>query len=81
MVYVLGSGNNILDQFTQNGPIVTVVCQIKTDATTKSGFAWSSDNAKDLTVSNDMMVSAKIVVEESRPISKLFGKFKDSSEG
>ncbi len=79
--YVFGSGNSIAEQFYSNGPIVAIVCKLKTDVATKSGFYWSSDNAKNLTVSNDTMVSAKIVVDESKPISKLFGKFKDSSEG
>ena len=79
--HVLGSGNMVAEQFASNGPIVSVVCKIKTDSTTKSGFYWSSDKAKNLTISNGTVISAKIVVDECAPITKLIGKFKDDMEG
>lgn len=79
--YVLGSGNMVAEQFASNGPVVSIVCKIKTDKETKSGFYWSSGSAKDLIISNGMVVSAKIVVDECAPITKLVGKFKDSMEG
>lgn len=78
LVYVLGSGNMVAEQFASGGPIVSIVCKIKTDKETKSGYYWSSDSAKDLTVSNGTVISAKIVVEECAPITKLFGKIKDA---
>ncbi|MBE6812051.1 MAG: hypothetical protein E7523_04125 [Ruminococcaceae bacterium] len=81
LMYVLGSDNMIADQFIGNGPIVAVVCRLKTDVSSKSGFYWSGESGKDLTISNDTMISAKIKVAEEKPISKLFGKFKDNAEG
>lgn len=81
LAYVLGSGNMVAEQFASNGPIVSVVCKIKTDKETKSGFYWSSDSAKNLTISNGTVISAKIVVDECAPITKLIGKFKDDMEG
>lgn len=81
LAYVLGSGNLVAEQFAGSGPIVAVVCKIKTDDSTKSGFYWSSDSAENLTVSNGTIVSAKVVVDECAPITKLFGKLKDIMEG
>jgi len=81
LAYVLGSGNMVAEQFAANGPIVSVVCKIKTDSATKSGYYWSSDSAKNLTISNGTVITAKIVVDECAPITKLIGKFKDDMEG
>jgi len=71
----------VAEQFAANGPIVSVVCKIKTDSATKSGYYWSSDSAKNLTISNGTVITAKIVVDECAPITKLIGKFKDDMEG
>lgn len=81
LAYVLGSGNLVAEQFAANGPIVSVVCKIKADGATQSGFYWSSPSAKNLKVANGTIVSAKIVVDECAPITKLIGKFKDDMEG
>ncbi len=81
LAYVLGSGNGLAEQFAANGPIVEVVCELKTDSATKSGFHWTSESAKNLTVSNGTIVSAKIVVDECAPITKLIDIFKDDAEG
>ncbi len=80
MAYVLGSGNLVAEQFVANGPVVAVVCKIKTDASSKNGFYWSSENGKQLSVSNNSIVSAKIVVDECAPITKLIGTFNDDAE-
>lgn len=81
LTYVLGRDNMVAEQFVSNGPIVSVVCKIKTDKATKSGYYWSSDSAKNLTISNGTVISAKIVVDECAPITKLIGKIKDDMEG
>lgn len=81
LTYVLGSGNLVAEQFVANGPVVAVVCKLKTDASTKSGFWWSSESGKNLTISNGSIASAKIVVDECAPITKLIGKIKNGMEG
>ncbi len=81
LAYVLGNGNMVAEQFASNGPIVSIVCKIRTDDSTKSKYYWSSDSARNLTVSNGTVISAKIVVDECAPITKLIGKFKDDTEG
>lgn len=79
--YVLGSDNLVADQFINNGPVISVICKIKTDSSTNSGYYWSSENGKLLTISNGTFMSAKIVVDECAPITKLFNNIKDLLEG
>lgn len=81
MWYVVGADNLIAEQFVANGPVVPVICRFKTDSSTKSGLYWTSDNAEDLTVSNGTFVSAKIVVDECAPITKLINGLKEKLEG
>lgn len=80
LAYVLGTNNLVADQFLANGPVVSIVCKLKTDDSTKSGFYWSNEAGENLTVSNGAIVSAKVVVEECAPITKLIGQFKDIME-
>jgi hypothetical protein len=81
MWYVLGTDNLVADQFLQNGPVVAVICEIKKDSSTKSGYYWTSEQGEKLTISNGAYVSAKIVVSEDKPIEKLLGSIKDTLEG
>ncbi len=81
MGYVLGANNLVSEQFLSTGPVVAVVCRIKTDPSTKSGYWWSNDNGKDVMVSEGTFLSARILVDESAPITKLFNGFKDKMEG
>ena len=81
MCYVLGANNLVAEQFVSQGPVITVVCRLKTDPSTKSGYWWSSRNGKNVTLSNGSFVSAKIVVDESAPITKLFNGLKEKLEG
>lgn len=81
MWYVLGTDNLVAEQFLDNGPVVSVVCEIKTDKSTKSGFYWTNDNGGNLTISNGTYISAKVVVSEEKPITKLVGSIRDTLEG
>ncbi len=81
MWYVVGADNMVADQFLQQGPVVSVVCRFKTDANTDSGFYWTSEKGKDVTISNGTFVSAKIITDECAPIMKLFNSIKDKLEG
>ena len=81
MWYVVGADNLIAEQFVANGPVVPVVCRFKTDSSTQSGLYWTSENAEDLIVSNGTFVSAKIVVDECAPITKLINGLKEKLEG
>lgn len=80
MWYVTGTGNMVAEQFIANGPVAAVVCELQADNDSVSGFYWSSDTGRDLTVSNGTYVTAKIVTEECAPITKLFNYIKDKLE-
>lgn len=73
MAFVLGSGNSVAEQFAAEGPVTAVVCELKTDPATKSGYCWSSSNGKEQVLLKGTFVSAKIVSDECAPIAKLFG--------
>lgn len=80
MWYITGVDNMVADQFLANGPVVAVMCEIKEDSSTKSNYYWSSNNAKNLVLPNGTFVSAKIVTEESAPITKLIRNLKEKLE-
>lgn len=77
MWYVLGADNLVADQFLANGPVVTVVCELRTDESTKSGYYWSSGSGGELTVANSVYASATVITDESAPITKLIRGLKD----
>ena len=81
MGYVLGFTNGVAQQFLSQGPVVEVVCKIKEDSSTKSGFWWSSRKGKNVELTNGTFVTAKIITDESAPITKLIGNLKEKAEG
>ncbi|MBQ3011718.1 MAG: HlyD family efflux transporter periplasmic adaptor subunit [Oscillospiraceae bacterium] len=77
MSYVIGSDNNLSSHFTKDGAVVAVTCELYPDPNTTSGFYWSNDKGGSLTVTNGSLVSAKVIVEEIPPISKMFAKIQE----
>ena len=78
MAYVLGTDNNLAATFQKDGAaVVAVTCELYPDPDTASGYYWSNDKGAKLDVSNGSLVTAKVIVEEVRPITKLFSKLKD----
>ena len=78
MSYVLGTDNNLASLFSRDVPaVVAVTCELYPDAETTSGYYWSNAKGARLEVTNGSLVSAKVVVEEVRPITKLFSKLKE----
>ncbi len=78
MDFVLGSNNNVASTFRKdNKAVVAVTCELYPDPGTVSGYFWSNEKGGRLEVTNGTLVNAKIVVEEVRPITKLFAKLKE----
>lgn len=73
MGYVLGTDNNLVGLFQQNGAVVAITCEFYPDETT-SGYYWSNEKGKDVNVTNGSTITAKIITEEVAPITKLFSK-------
>lgn len=72
MQYVIGNDNLFAEQFLAQGPVVSVVCKIKTDEQSKNGYFWTNKNGNSLSVPTGTLVSAKIVTKNEAPIQKLF---------
>ena len=74
---VIGSDNYLESTFTKDGAVVAVACELYPDNSTTSGYYWSNAKGASVTVKNGSLVTAKIVTEEVKPITKLFSKLKD----
>ena len=71
-------GDDTLAQaFTQNGPVVGVICRLRVDETTASGYWWSNSKGGELMVPEGTMVTADIITEEKAPIDMLIPYLKD----
>lgn len=75
MQYVVGNDNMFSEQFLSQGPVISVVCKIKTDKDSKNGYFWTNKAGNSLSLSNGTLVSAKIVAKNEPPIKKLFKDF------
>lgn len=71
-------GDDTLAQaFTQNGPVVGVICRLRVDETTASGYWWSNSKGAELMVPEGTMVTADIITEEKAPIDMLIPYLKE----
>ena len=78
MNYVLGADNNMAATFQKdNTAVVAVTCELFPDSGTASGYYWSNEKGTKLDVTNGSLVNAKVIVEEVKPITKLFSKLKE----
>lgn len=72
MQYVIGNDNMLADQFFSQGPVISVVCKIEPDHLSGNGYFWTNKAGRSVSVTNKMLVNAKIVIKEEAPIYKLF---------
>ena len=77
IVSTLGS-ESLAQMFSQNGPVVAVTCELRTDATTASGFWWSNSNGAEVVLAEGTIITADIILEEKSPISMLLPFLNDS---
>ena len=69
--------SNLVESFMQNGPVVEVRCELKTDPNTVSGYYWSSNKGTSVNVDGGTMMEASIVISEKPPISLLIPFLKE----
>lgn len=80
MQYVVGTDNNLIASLQNSGAVSAVTCEFypcPEDKPTVSGYDCSTPKGGTLLVNNGSTVSVKIVVEETKPIEKMFSKVKD----
>lgn len=63
-------GNDLLvESFVQQGPVVAVLCQLRADDVTASGYYWSGSRGAGLTVTAGTPVEAQIVTQRKAPLA------------
>ena len=72
----LGS-DTLAQMFSQNGPVISVTCKLRSDDTTVSGFWWSNKKGGTLAIAEGTIVMADIITEEKAPITMLMPYIKD----
>ena len=77
MYYVLGSDNFLTSKIQNSGAVAAVTCELYPDDSTVSGYDWTNNKGKSLTVTNGSPINVKVIVDEVRPIEKMFSKLKE----
>lgn len=67
----------LVNSFTQDGPVIAVTCELRTDETTASGYFWSSKKGADISIAEGTLVTADIVTEEKAPIQMVIPLLKE----
>lgn len=67
----------LVNSFTQEGPVIAVTCELRTDETTASGYFWSSKKGTDISIAEGTLVTADIVTEEKAPIQMVIPLLKE----
>ena len=69
--------DSLVQSFSGSGPVVQVMCFLKLDPSTKSGYDWSSRKGAEVELSPGTPVSADIVTEKKAPITMLIPLLKE----
>lgn len=77
MYNVLGSDNFLTSNIQNSGAVAAVTCELYPDKTTASGYAWTNAKGEELSVTNGSPINVKIIVDEVKPIEKMFSKIKE----
>ncbi len=68
--------DTLVDYFTQEGPVVSVQCELRRDASTASGYYWSSPKGAATVLTHSTYITAEIVVDRTHPITLLLPRLK-----
>lgn len=69
--------DSLVQTFQQNGAVISVVCELRQDSSTVSGYYWSSKKGKNVALDMGTIVTADVVIEEKAPISMLIPYLKE----
>ena len=67
----------LVQAFQQSGAVIRVICSLKKDDSTASGYAWSSKKGADVVLEEGAVITADIVTEEKAPITMLIPYIKE----
>ncbi len=75
---VVGNDNSMVNVLMGEGKgVCAVSCELTVDPSSVSGYAWSNEKGKTISLSAPQMCSVRIITERVPPITKLFAKLKD----
>ena len=69
--------DKLVEAFLNNGPVVEVVCTLRTSDETASGYYWSSKKGANLQIEEGTMIEADVVLEKKAPITMLIPYIKE----
>lgn len=72
MAFLLGKNNLMIEQFVSSGPVIAITCEIKNSEKTINGYESSSDKESNVELKNGDVLNVKIIIEEIKPIEKIF---------
>jgi HlyD family secretion protein len=67
---------SLINSLAHEGPVTEVYVSLERDASTPSGFRWSSRQGPSVLISSGTLCNARIVTREQRPITLLFPSLK-----
>ncbi len=76
MINELGD-TTLVDSFLRNGPVIKVTTTLQADPTTASGYFWSNQKGRDLTLETGTIVTTDTILERKAPITMLIPYLKD----
>ena len=71
----------LVDSFLKSGPVIAVTTVLKTDPSTASGFYWSNEKGRKLTLETGTIVTSDTILEKKAPITMLIPYLKDKFDG
>lgn len=76
-LYTRLGDQTLTDTFAAQGAVMEIVCEIDTDDSTASGFAWSSRKGESVEVKEGTLLGGSVVLEDVPPITMLIPKLKE----
>ena len=61
--------DSLVNVYSQNGPVVAVICKLQEDSETQSGYYWSSPRGGRITLNDGTFMSMSVKVAHFRPVT------------
>lgn len=61
--------DSMVSAYAQSGPLVAVICKLKEDPETESGYYWSSPRGKKVVLRDGTYMSLSVTISKIRPIT------------
>lgn len=71
----------LVNSFQSGGPVIEIIISLKTDESTKSGYAWSNKKGSEVLLTENTYIGLKIVIDEQAPITKVIPTIKKWLKG